>query len=282
MTYFELLIEEILSFLKREQEIYTRLLDSSPEGSLSIDRSRKPARWVHRISLGKDASGRNHYGRTTIPRGSDMIAKLADKEYARISLKILDYDLRILTRAFNRIHPYTQEAVLSGMHSAYQKLPRKSFRKIRQAQDSLQRQREWAEEPYEISDYKPEEKTQTTSWGLKVRTRAELLIAEALYKHGVPFRYEQVIQIGKYRMAPDFTFLDRDGNEFYWDYCGMMAVPSYRDHQLWRRRTYENVGICEWENMIYTYDASDSVDMREIEAIIKTRILPRMLPAAQA
>ena len=32
--------------------------------------------------------------------------------------------------------------------------------------------------------------------------------------------------------------------------------------------------------MICTYDAKDSIDMREIEAIIQTKVLPRMQAAA--
>ena len=56
----------------------------------------------------------------------------------------------------------------------------------------------------------------------------------------------------------------------------MMSDPAYRNHHLWRRDVYENFGVTEWDNMIITYDAKDSIDMREIEAIIKTKILPRV------
>ncbi len=58
----------------------------------------------------------------------------------------------------------------------------------------------------------------------------------------------------------------------------MMSEIYYADRQLWRRGLYESVGINEWTNMIYTYDDTDSVDMREIEAIIRTKILPRIRP----
>ena len=280
MTYIELLIQEILSFFEHEREIYTRLLDSSPPGSLSIDHSRKNPRWIHRVPMGKDARGRNCYDRKTIPNDSTLVKSLADKEYARIALGIIDHNLRILGRLSQQMQSYSLDSVLSGMHSAYRHLPRECFQVARQAHDAFCMQRAWAEEPYELSDYRPEEKIHTTSRGLSVRTRAELLITEMLYKYDIPFRYEHVQHIGKYKMAPDFTFLDRDGKEFYWEYCGMMSLSNYRDRQIWRRRTYESAGITEWENMIYTYDAADSIDMREIEAIIKTKILPRMQPAS--
>lgn len=227
MTYIEFLMEEILSFFKHEQEIYTQLLDSSPPGSLSIDRSRKKDRFIHRIPMGKDAHGRNHYDRRTIPDSSALVEQLADKEYGRIALRIIDHNLSVLNRLSRQIRLYSQEAVFDGMHSAYQHLPRECFRAARQARDVFRLQRAWAEEFYELSDYRTEEKIHTTSRGLNVRTRAELLIAEMLYKYDIPFRYEQVLYIGKYKMAPDFTFLDRDCNEFYWEYCGMMSFPIF-------------------------------------------------------
>lgn len=56
----------------------------------------------------------------------------------------------------------------------------------------------------------------------------------------------------------------------------MMADPIYRKHQIWRRGMYESVGIAEWTNMIFTYDLGDEIDMREIESIILSKILPCM------
>ena len=41
---------------------------------------------------------------------------------------------------------------------------------------------------------------------------------------------------------------------------------------------YERAGITEWNDMIYSYSDGDSLDMRIIDAVIRTRILPRVYP----
>ena len=276
MSAIEPLAEEIVLILTHEKEIYTKILDQSPEGRLLSEKSNNKVRLLHAVRSGSDASGKPRYKRSRVYDGSPLLRALADKEYAQSALKIIEHDLRVMTSAFDQLRSYSQENIFSGMHQAYRSLPHDCFQASRQAAEVQRMQHAWASEPYEISDYRPEEKIHTTSRGLKVRTRAELLIAEFLYRYDIPFRYEQVVHIGAYTLAPDFTFLDQSRTEFFWDYCGMMGDQKYRAHQLWRRGVYEGAGITEWDNMIYTYDASDAIDMREIEAVIKTKILPRL------
>ena len=132
----------------------------------------------------------------------------------------------------------------------------------------------WASESYEAFDGWPEEKNHFTSWGLKLRSKSEVLIAEALRKHGIPFRYEQVLQIGYATYAPDFTILRPDGSIVYWEHAGMMRQEKYYRNHLRRMDAYHSVGIDPWNNLIVTYDYADgNIDMREIEMLIQTRIL---------
>ena len=48
----------------------------------------------------------------------------------------------------------------------------------------------------------PSSKRHTTSRGLKVRSKSELLIAEKLSEHGILFRYEQILEIGVAEKMP--------------------------------------------------------------------------------
>ena len=60
----------------------------------------------------------------------------------------------------------------------------------------------WGDGFYRQSDYMPEKKIHTTSKGLKVRSKSEVLIAEKLYEHNIEFRYEQILQIEQMEFAP--------------------------------------------------------------------------------
>ena len=83
-------------------------------------------------------------------------------------------------------------------------------------------------------------------------------------------------RIGRYELAPDFTFKGRDGREFYWEYCGMMDDVSYVDRFFWRRKLYEQAGIFEWNDMICTFGTKNHFNIKEVIHVIEDKILPRI------
>ncbi|MBQ9015904.1 MAG: hypothetical protein IJ109_07245 [Firmicutes bacterium] len=276
MDYIIQEIDLLLQILLSRRAICSKRLSLSPPGGLNRVMVRKRPVYSHAVPRGRYSGGSIRYQRTEISEDDPLLRELALKEYLRITLRILDNNIRVLECAKAGLKSLEFSTVRSQMRRPYQALDKELLSLAFLDGSSLSAQHAWAARPFEQSTYRPEEKIHITSRGLAMRSRAELLIAEMLYRFDIPFRYEQVIRAGRYELAPDFTFLDADGNEFYWEYCGMMSVPGYRDHQLWRRKMYESIDICEWTNMICTYDASDGIDMREIEAIIRTKILPRM------
>jgi len=282
MDYIIQEIEMIVQILKIQKQNYTLKLRESPPGGLIRTFIKRRPVYMHSVPDGKYPNGAIKYRKERLNENHLLLRQLALKEYLRIALKILDHNVRCLENAKTGLLPLTFEAVRAQMRKPYQavsdNLLSAEFLEgmTLSGEGCFLFQQKWAAESFEQSKYHLQDKIHRTSRGLAVRSRAELLIAEKLYQYGIPFRYEQVIHAGKYELAPDFTFLDYNHKEFYWEYAGMMGVPKYQDHQLWRRGMYESIGISEWTNMIYTYDAADSIDMREIEAIIKSKILPRM------
>ncbi len=276
MDYTDFELGRLLAFYEHEQDRFEEIIKNSPEGGLTKSIQYGKTRYIQCVPDGFHENGKHRYRKKIITRDEELIRGLVRKEYASSALRILDHNRRCIKAAEKKLIPYTFAQVRAGMHRAYldfeEKIP-----SYMDGETGWRRElREWAEEPYEQSKYRPEEKVNITSRGLSVRTRAEVLIAEKLYEYRIPFRYEQVLWIGRYSLAPDFTFFDRMNREFYWEYCGMMDDPGYLRKQLWRRGVYESAGIVEWDNMIYTYDGGDSIDMREVEAVIQTKILPRL------
>jgi AAA domain/UvrD-like helicase C-terminal domain len=68
-----------------------------------------------------------------------------------------------------------------------------------------------------------------TSRGLAVRSKSELLIAEALINAGIPFEYEKPLSLGGGVRYPDFTIDDEiSGRVVYWEHLGMLERDDYR------------------------------------------------------
>ena len=133
----------------------------------------------------------------------------------------------------------------------------------------------WAEAPFEQSDYKVELRQMVTSRGLRVRSKSELLIAEALYRYDLPFRYEQVYRPDdKYTISADFTILRADGRIFIWEHEGLTDVDSYVSWQRRKAEMYASMGFVPWDNLIVTYDTDGgNIDLRIVESEIRNRLL---------
>jgi hypothetical protein len=74
-----------------------------------------------------------------------------------------------------------------------------------------------------------------TSKGLAVRSKSELLIAEALLSADVDYEYEKPLVLGGAIRYPDFTIEDEiSGRTVYWEHLGMLDQEYYRNR--WEKK----------------------------------------------
>lgn len=133
---------------------------------------------------------------------------------------------------------------------------------------------EWMESSYVKSNYRQEDLKHRTTRGLWLRSKSEVLIAEKLYGHRIPFRSEEVIRTPLGIVVPDFVMPDWNGQMVFWEHAGMMDKQEYREKHRRSLEKYESVGIVPWKNLIVTYDDEDGgIDLERIEMEIKTRLL---------
>ncbi|MFC1791511.1 AAA family ATPase, partial [Gemmatimonadota bacterium] len=117
-----------------------------------------------------------------------------------------------------------------------------------------------------------------TSRGLAVRSKSELVIAEALDNAGVSFEYEKPLTLAGKMRYPDFTIEDDiSGRTVYWEHLGMLEREDYRRSWDRKLRWYESNGIEEANDgsmssrfLVSTKDSSRSgLDMAEVNRIIR-------------
>lgn len=105
--------------------------------------------------------------------------------------------------------------------------------------------------------------------GELVRSKSEVIIANALHYHQLDYVYEPELILEGRMTRPDFKIEDADtGDIWYWEHCGMMDNPSYKKRWEEKKSFYKKNGIEEGKNLIVTYDENGALDSRRVEEII--------------
>lgn len=260
---FEENLAELLADLRGRLAKSQKELATLPEGSL-VHEIRNKADWYFHFQRMPD--GRRK--RKLIEEDGATLKGLLRRCYLQREIYLLEKDAKLLNGTLESFASFASDDILKQMPERFKKFPREYF--FPQPEES-----DWASQPYEQSSYMPERKIHTTSRGLLVRSKSELAISEAFYKYEVPFRYEQLLEIGAYKTAPDFMPRNkRTGEQLYWEHCGMPENEEYMKHHKWKMNLYESVGIVPWKNLIVSYDGEDgTLNIAEIESVIKNKLL---------
>ncbi len=117
-----------------------------------------------------------------------------------------------------------------------------------------------------------------TSKGLAVRSKSEIIIAEALTHAGIAFEYEKPLKLGGKTRYPDFTIEDEiSGKTYYWEHLGLLHREDYR--RSWEKKLawYRNHDVLPREEgdgskgmLIMTRDQDDGgLDVAAINSVIE-------------
>ena len=110
----------------------------------------------------RDKSGR--YVRKSLAKDQAALNTLARKEYLRIAINTLKHNISVLEAASGDYKDLDLESLITRMQNAYRKLPEECFFANEAVKADLlsadnegrfRRHRDWANEPYEKSDYMP-------------------------------------------------------------------------------------------------------------------------------
>lgn len=107
--------------------------------------------------------------------------------------------------------------------------------------------------------------------GELVRSKSEVIIANALHYNGLDYEYEPELVLEGRVKRPDFKIEDYDtGVVWYWEHCGMMTDAAYRQRWENKKKFYAKNGIVEGKNLIITEDdTSGGLDAAYIQQKIE-------------
>jgi len=282
-------LEKVVRNLHAMEENYTAGLKKCPSGSLLCNQNKGIPRFYHSFT---DREGQ--WRRIYLSAGNPMIEILARKEYLRLSLPNIRKNIEMLEQVLTRYRSLDPADIIAASRRAYRLLNDSSFfsnkhenalwetvGNLEMLTDDMIRyrceeHREWATREYTRNPY-PFRTLHLTDFGLRVRSRGEIVIAEVAHTLGIPFRYDQLITLEDgSAISPDFSFEDKYFEEFYIEYCGMMDDPGYVRSHLIKRTRYERNGINEWNNIRYIYSKDDSLNAVEIKHILLDWVVPQL------
>lgn len=260
-------IETEIKLQEKMLENSLHILKTAPKGYLFI-RERKDKVSYYQIFREQTENGLKNVQKN-ISKNPMMIRQLLEKKIAEMRIPLCRTNIQLLNK-LKKQYKYTDSANL------LRQLPEKYHETNKLLQDSKVEQ--WRDADYTRCKFDPKRHIHETLCGQFVRSKSEVIIANALYTLGIPFHYEEQFphpdENGIY-IYPDFVILLPNGEKIYWEHLGLLSDASYCTHNAKKLHHYQIHGVHIGKNLILTQDDDHgSCNSVFIYKLIETYILP--------
>jgi len=243
------LIEEQERILAQAQ----KAAQNCPEGSLKVQK-KESGRYYYKRSAEQDGKVILQY----LPKKNlKQIQALAHKKYFAKILPTLEKNVQILRKMQQTYQYDIINAVSMHLRDTIQDIE-SPF--IKEADLLLL---DWEKETYEVNQRYPESLRFETDHGEMVRSKSELIIANALAREEMfLYKYERPLQVNhqgrRITIHPDFTvFHKKTGKITYWEHAGIMDEPDYGADFVWKSNLYLENGLYQGRDVIFTYESAE-------------------------
>ncbi len=190
---------------------------------------------------------------------SAAIARLAQKKYEEELLKTANREKKKLRKCLALLSDNDDSNLNTVLSSMAPELV-KYIKPDESTDDGYARK--WVEEKYYKAKRAEGHLFKTLNKDL-VRSKSEVIIADRLYSAGIPYRYEQRLDLqdehlNSIRYYPDFTILNKRTREiFYWEHLGNLGDPEYCFKNLTKLEYYSDNSILLGKNLILTFECQN-------------------------
>ena len=250
--------------LEKRIEAIKKRNKNAPEGSLRIINKWNKYQYYHRINPSENMG-------KYIPRKDRPLAvRLAQKGYDKKLLEALTGQQKAIEKF---IKDYDPDAAIE----VYEKLsaPRKEL----VTPEFLSNEefiKQFLSQPYTRLGFNDDDPEFYTANGERVRSKSEILIADALRRHDVPYLCEYpVYNNGVIFAAPDFKCLNKRLRKvYYWEHLGMLGDQDYADRNVKKMDKYILADDFDENRLILTFETdSHPLNTKVIEAKIRKYLL---------
>lgn len=250
-----------------------KILKRLPEGYVNISKNRNSIQYYWR----KDDGTETYINK----RNRGIIKKLAQKEYEKKVQIIVQKNKKCLKDMLDK---YEFDETLKAYENMSDK--KKMFVEPYVMPDQMYAKK-WQEEQIVIKEknmkmvnsqlyFSEDENAIITEKGEQVRSKSEKIIADKLFMKGIPYVYEQPLYLKGYGyVMPDFKILNvKTRREFYLEHFGMMDEVEYVRKALRKIETFEKNDIYPGDNLLMTFETSDSpINIKLLDEMVNRYLL---------
>ena len=248
-------------------EKQSQFLDAAPEGFLFARHRTRYDSYYHQRKIRDGRQWKTV--QININDNPDMQDLLLRKKLAEKSVRIYEHNLPLLQKINEQYRSTDYEDITGAFPWQYDQLLK--ARRVREME-------EWSRAPYNRCPYYPEQLTHRTAYGDYVRSKGEVVIANALYAFGIPFHAEEAFRYGDNLskvLYPDFKILLPDYSFLFWEHWGLLDKEKYRKDNVEKLYAYNESNLVLGRNLIITNDDKDgNCHSDVVYDIIEKSILP--------
>ena len=200
---------------------------------------------------------------TYIPKNKQALAqKLAQRDYNAKAIELLQKEIKATKHYIKQSGAHQSKThTISKIQALYSKMcpvRQKLITPLTLSDDQYAAQ--WKNVTWQGLPFAPDAPVYTTNQGERVRSKSEVLIANALAQHKIPYRYEYPLTLRKQHtrdttLYPDFLCLNlRTRQEFFWEHFGLMDSPEYVANAVSKLNLYTQNKITPGKNLIITME----------------------------
>ena len=261
-------IKKMLDHLEKERSKFESIEKSAeerirkaPEGTVCVNRHGKGVQFYIR----HDPKDRN--GRYLPAAEREKALALIQKKYDRQIASAAGKQAELLDHFIRNYNPDCLKKIYESMSD----VRKRSIIPV-ELPDHVYAER-WQSMPFQPKEISSDVPEHFSNKGERVRSKSEVMIADALAQAEIPYRYECPLSLeAGVVLHPDFTILRiPDRKLLYWEHLGMMDDPDYVIKNLKRIRFYEQNGIMPGIQLILTMETSQQpLNLSVIKQMIGT------------
>lgn len=262
----------MLDILKIEEEKLKRIIEHcvkelshAPEGFLYIKKRNNRIDCYQAINR-KDNDGRWKQVRHYIPQSNlELIGDLQQKKLRSQQMREAEKKLKAVERCRKVYEAENRQGYADAFYDKYGKTV--TYR----CSEWDAEIKAWMNKQEHNSTMNPKNKSFMTRNGISVRSKSELLIADALESYNIPYKYDVVLDLSGQYVSPNFMILrPYDKKLLLWEHYGLIIKRDYEASTDKKRSIYKAHGYYPWDSLIETYDNEQGgIDIRMIDTLIR-------------